>query len=482
MGSWPTGSEVLPPTSETVAYPAAKRYACDRCRTQKLRCPRDTHRIHEPCTRCTRAGAVCVTSNAKPLGRPSRGDHRPVPSSPRGSGTPNTARHSSPQVPSTHHESYPPSVEMPSTQQIQQTTEAWDQALYPWSQPTRFPSLPQLDDTTMLDGDAGPTESQMALPFPPMAAYTPALTPPVAWADPAEFLNVMGAGSGSARELHNKDEMAIIPPRDRTEAVQRLASLGGSWHGLLDHLDNSLWDTLLVSIACSNASNPANAPKGNPFSEVLKGTAEFVAILQALHPSPSTPSPHPDQRGGISPAGSREISSMSTPSTSSVSDGSPSHRPSTSSSGRDQPRVAALSTPIILMIIACHLQIVQIYEFIFSQGRVSLQAMPEEDIAGFRMLGGLQLAGIPLSQGHLQVKILIQVIEHQLHQMERLMGLPVEYRLSGRTEAYNGLLSSFESMTLLRAAMSRTEGDQGNAGINRILSLKETMKKVQQML
>ncbi|PWY82163.1 hypothetical protein BO70DRAFT_396461 [Aspergillus heteromorphus CBS 117.55] len=445
------GGEGLPPTSETVAYPSAKRYACDRCRSHKLRCPRENPSVQQSCTRCIRAGAVCVTSDAKPLGRPSRGDPRPLPPAPAS----HAARHPSPPVPRR-----PQSVDMSTSQH---PTPAWDHGLYPWSQST-FPSLPPLDDTPMLDG-------QMALSFPPMATYTPALTSPVAWVDPVEFQNLT---SESTRETYPKEEMAIIQPRDRTEAVQRLTSLSGSLNALIDHLNTFSWDTVLARIACpSPPDGTTSDSQRNPFNEALKDTAEFVVILQALHQGPSTPSPHPEQRG-VSPRGPQETSTISTPNTGSGH--------SNMSRGGNQPRIPPLSTPIILMVIACHMQILQMYDFIFSQSQVTLQAMPEEDIAGFRMLDGLQLAGIPLSQGHLQLKILIQVIEHQLHQIERLMGLPVEYRVAGRNQSYPGLLSSSESLDLLRASMSQTEGGHGKSGMQSILSLKESMRKVQQML
>ncbi|EFW22509.1 hypothetical protein D8B26_000818 [Coccidioides posadasii str. Silveira] len=48
-----------------------KRYACDRCRKHKLRCPREAQ-AGDSCPRCLRAGAQCVTSTALPLGRPAR--------------------------------------------------------------------------------------------------------------------------------------------------------------------------------------------------------------------------------------------------------------------------------------------------------------------------------------------------------------------------------------------------------------------------
>lgn len=49
---------------------AAKRYACDRCREQKLKCSRSQPIDNSACERCLRLGATCATGSGRPLGRP----------------------------------------------------------------------------------------------------------------------------------------------------------------------------------------------------------------------------------------------------------------------------------------------------------------------------------------------------------------------------------------------------------------------------
>ncbi|KAI1423111.1 hypothetical protein F5Y12DRAFT_555235 [Xylaria sp. FL1777] len=49
-----------------------KRSACDRCRSLKLKCERDTKSTAQPCIRCIRAKATCFTSSAKPSTRLTR--------------------------------------------------------------------------------------------------------------------------------------------------------------------------------------------------------------------------------------------------------------------------------------------------------------------------------------------------------------------------------------------------------------------------
>ena len=61
----------------------SRRFACDRCRGQKLRCERrasspDSSGSNVPCKRCARAGARCVTSPQQRMGRPRYHPHATV--------------------------------------------------------------------------------------------------------------------------------------------------------------------------------------------------------------------------------------------------------------------------------------------------------------------------------------------------------------------------------------------------------------------
>ena len=55
-------------------FPQVKRFACDRCHSQKLRCPRSSSgsEAKEPCIRCQKAGVRCNTSATQKTGRPSK--------------------------------------------------------------------------------------------------------------------------------------------------------------------------------------------------------------------------------------------------------------------------------------------------------------------------------------------------------------------------------------------------------------------------
>lgn len=54
----------------------ALRFACNRCHSLKLRCPRsselDKGGLDEPCSRCRKAGAACIVSERGKVGRPAK--------------------------------------------------------------------------------------------------------------------------------------------------------------------------------------------------------------------------------------------------------------------------------------------------------------------------------------------------------------------------------------------------------------------------
>ncbi|KAF7513952.1 hypothetical protein GJ744_006566 [Endocarpon pusillum] len=62
----------MPDDGQSAHFTVNKRFACDRCRSQKLRCIREASTPGVRCTRYSRAGAQCVTSPQLPMGRPSR--------------------------------------------------------------------------------------------------------------------------------------------------------------------------------------------------------------------------------------------------------------------------------------------------------------------------------------------------------------------------------------------------------------------------
>ena len=119
------------------------------------------------------------------------------------------------------------------------------------------------------------------------------------------------------------------------------------------------------------------------------------------------------------------------------------------------PNLASLDIPTILMLVAGHMQLIQVYDALFGRAYISLRDMPPEFIATSLVFPALELGGYPVLQGHLQMKIIIQVVEYQLGQIERLIGFPAEYCLNGAQDSSQGILNNVDSSMLLQAIMSQ---------------------------
>jgi hypothetical protein len=135
------------------------------------------------------------------------------------------------------------------------------------------------------------------------------------------------------------------------------------------------------------------------------------------------------------------------------------------------------------MIITTYLQFVRLYDAVVARMHASLLEMREGEVASFQALPGLRLGGFPLSHGNLHIKIILQDLEHQLDLIERLMGLPAEYRLATQQETAEGIFrNSEELLVLLRAVMGQRTGSCHSMGLHYVVSLKDNLQKVKQLL
>lgn len=109
-----------------------KRFACDRCHDQKLRCPRPVNggNATVPCIRCQRAGTVCNISSPLKTGRPSkalklqaRTEHRPssIPPSLSRTSSNNTTNSQIPETSSAIVSDYHPENGICSSQELDST-------------------------------------------------------------------------------------------------------------------------------------------------------------------------------------------------------------------------------------------------------------------------------------------------------------------------------------------------------------------------
>ena len=126
---------------------------------------------------------------------------------------------------------------------------------------------------------------------------------------------------------------------------------------------------------------------------------------------------------------------------------------------------SSVSFVCVLHLLSSYLQIVAIFDGLFHQ-LYELQCRSGAPspwlVTGLQTLPDLRLAGFPVQQGSLQTKILIQAIQHQFELTEKILGLPVELRVSDRREVYRmGLLQNDGAKPLLQAILNEQYGGEG---------------------
>jgi hypothetical protein len=433
---------------------SSTRSACDRCRGQKLRCLREEHNsiVRQPCIRCLRARAECITSSARPAGRPPRA----------GSGSSKIA---SARLPA------------PAPAPAPESTSTWPSE--PLSSPlsTPFSFIPFSDDNSQLfdfplhDGTRLQNTSSLfeadlltdSLHQEHSPSYQQINTCEARPHPPAPTHDDITSLLGFDEEHQNQRLM--------TEVALRLSSVNLDLARQLFLAKSSKWDVDLDSISnCGLTSNltqqvstPASLAEKNPLGEVLRSTSEFLAIIDLYAPAEDSTS------------GRNEPNSPAPSAASACSRSSPG---------------SPHSITTTLALLSCYLQIIAIYDAIFRRVYVSLCGLPKASAAKLQTIPSSHLAGFPLRQRSLQIKILIQIIEHQSEMIEKALGLPVEYRVSARQDHYVGLLDGTEAKALLGAVMGLGEGTLGmgkdsmglRLGLGYVVLLRENIKRVQQLL
>ncbi|KAJ5904318.1 hypothetical protein N7504_006701 [Penicillium tannophilum] len=485
-----------------------KRFACDRCREQKLRCPREDQ-IGQSCARCLRAGALCVTSNLRPLGRPARkitlgNSHarerrprRPV----RGQ---SGAADDESDIPYDIDPTRSSSIQLGAGQNhgigrpgvFSEGPGAFDAngpAFFGFD-PTILLGLSRVSDE-FLGGGLSKGQSPFGLP-----SLNDIHIPSPSGADSA-YADTSHRSSNQSQYLRDESRQRLYSDSLRTaatskqprktigsaDAVQRLSVLIQSLSKQLDLLKTTPWSVTLVKIVCVDQDE--EAAKSNPLGEVLQSTSEFVQELQIITlKTPEFQSPNidpatlpPSGSGMYCPRVAANLNNAVQPLRISSSPLGQTHSPESRI-----PPPSNHSSPDIqtaLVILTCYIQIIQIYNILFSRVGESLSEMSYQSISSLQSVPGLQLGGFPVQYGNLQIKILVQVIMHLLSHIERLLGTPAEFRLDPASGSIDGLLSSPELTALLRMVMSQKDDkNSGGMGVGYILSLRKNLKKIQQML
>ncbi|KAK3317500.1 hypothetical protein B0T19DRAFT_435104 [Cercophora scortea] len=542
------------PASSNPPFSISKRSACDRCRSQKLRCPPRAH-SDEPCSRCSRLGARCNTSYHNPLGRVAKSTPTTAHPLPRLAVKPKnivdsdvmhhphsqTPPHLRSQLRSPATKHMPMDVRQQQQQQHQDIMRLLaahqDQTATPIMSETRASQPPgtvslfpddfalhnnpnkyQCDDGNNSNPDVSITTSgnlytdldDIDYDFCPLPS--PTRTFSISTSEETPHTNVhqqqhndrrvdhMEPPPSAALEWDNRLSSLCL---DLTERLQQCQTLFHTPPGQSDkrcqppvtiERTASIYDTDIdssTSVGPMTSADVQQAQNEMPWSSTLFGhclgdTEEFVTILRSY-------------------------------SSSSLS--------KDSMTGPDR----ELGILVVLNLVAAYLQIVTIYDkllrFIcsrlFDQSPIpagtsssvstSSYSSRRPSVASFgnipgeasqlQILPGLQLAGFFVQQGTLQTKLLIVTMLHQFEAIERLLGLPAEFRVTDRIgpddeEAGRGLfqrdkraknvmtavMSNIGTVELSSEAVVSAAAQYGDDNSGRSMSilssLRQTIKKV----
>ncbi|KAL9045344.1 MAG: hypothetical protein Q9214_001596 [Letrouitia sp. 1 TL-2023] len=399
----------------------ARRYACDRCREQKLRCPR-SWAGDSTCDRCLRLGAYCVTGSGRPLGRPPLlanhtnggqvGSEKSLCYERKGRQTwhrrHGISRISTP-LPSPRGTSGSDSPGTP-TYNPSQSEVMLDMRL----NETDF--LKDASDLAGFDLNSSTSEQQFGLDpinVPGLESENQGdrVEPQnTNLADPAGL-----TAANNSREYGNSQPNGAVDGDSMTFLVGVLGSIS---HQVLELRNQSWesWNPLRMPVALFNAGNPDLTCSGpvclNPCQSTLCITTKFILVLQTMGPA---------------------------------------HYPTA------PPAYSLPDLSMTLMILSTYIQLIQLFDTLVIRISNCLQEisghsepLSPSSLAATRKLYSPQPAS-------LHIVIMIQVFEHQLHSMETLMGLPASCRLWSQKDTYTGVLGQGKSDVLAQAVMGQAQ-------------------------
>lgn len=394
----------------------SRRYACDRCRGQKLRCERRASGgTNTTCKRCAKARAQCITSPSVRMGRP--------------------RRHTSPST-----ANLPPFTGL-------------DFDISPSTDSTNH-GLPVNYDTQSM----GVPSNMAAPPSDHGQGHDPDGESEIQAGDDAfqfsfdsKHMLVDGLEFHNYQDFYGKAEasQAFSATDLREECLQKLSDLTSNLFKQLSRVSSGkLSDPSVLSSTSSSSSptkpsergfSPTASPGSRyPIGDMLDGSQKFLEVLKYFvhSPPPSTrssllsyasPSSFSDYEGEVLSPNHRRPSSKSTAAPTSTS---LSHIYTPSFSPFNDFNTPAHITPIstgllrpdfptILATLSCYVVLVRIYRTVFTHIYMSLLAGSSMVAESPPILPGLQLDGFQLEQHrNLQVAVLLQVSMDMMDQIE----------------------------------------------------------------
>ncbi|KAL6248259.1 hypothetical protein RBB50_004514 [Rhinocladiella similis] len=367
-----------------------KRSACDRCKGQKLRCVRVAATpSNDACARCLRAGATCVTSQARPVGRPRTLECE---ESSYTSSAIESQDETTVDIPARSLDASQGSCGLPDAN----FDDTW----------TRFFANSEIDDQFLAGNDC--------------------VTSPIALS-----LSQHGALPNDGPLVNNHP---FLQYDAKANTTIQLSQLNESLARQISFLQSYSWNPSSDLHVCVQVVNEADK---NPMVQALQSATDFINTVEELISSlklntstPATDSASPVDMLQPEPARSFVLAAQG--STSSSSDAH-----------------YAVGTPVTLLLISSYLQIVELFSCIFNFASQTLSSSPTITSL-LQFCPDFCISGLPPMKAQVYMKIMIQMAEHYLHRIQSLLCLPEEMLLSSKASAGLGLFVAVDLFSLLQ--------------------------------
>ena len=459
-----------------------KRSACDRCRAKRVRCPRAEDSL-EPCARCIRAAAACVTGAAGNPGRPRKTigvDGTPTPrsvtadhvSSPGCWITPRDGDDLELRTPAVG-EPIPGNTEPARTVGTERSLNLVVESprVAGHSKPTTRPQT----GGTLPTGSPDPWLAHSGGGFFdfPLSEYSfasnsiPTLQQQLSTVPNHQEL--LGGVDGNldtpyyASQQCNNDVYGLGPfdlPEYQPDPIS--GKYPSATSSLMRFRENMERRVSTMGAFLSNSRNtvedcaddPANMPIDNPVATAILCTKEFVEIIQTLMA--------PTRSRASSPSSFNQI--VSPPESLAI-----------------QPE--SLDTETLLMVLSSYLQLMKLYDSLFREGYRSLCEIPSETIKSIKVKAVIRIGGISSLQdmpGKAYAKGIVEVIQSHIQTLERCLGIPATYCLTNElaNPAPDGVFANADRARLLQAVMTQEDVRSPGGNGPYVESIRDNMKSL----
>ncbi|KAK0629907.1 hypothetical protein B0T17DRAFT_203193 [Bombardia bombarda] len=462
------------PAPVVVAGVSSRRSACDRCRGQKLRCPRQ-HPEKEQCDRCARAHTPCFTS---PIFR-MRANISSTADDDTGATTvlmQKRRRHDTPTPPTTTVTS---SLDGPESESTSSWETTWSSFSLPEWETRQFEEdahLVSFKDTIAIFTD-GPQVDAAAFVSPTSPSMTtPGRKDSLAFSSlPSPFssrASVSSAGTPATTADYSKTDDGITLPsslyttsscwppesdnrQDIGQCTRRLSEINSSLISQLGRLSQSAQPLNLTLNMLVMSS--AQQVKPNPVEGIVKDTSELSQVLKTLAHQNSRPTISPPWRESLKHPTSA-VSESSTP-------------------------VTSTDAATSLLILTCYINLMRLHALLFESICRFLGQIANSNNPSLQPVPGLSFNNFSLESGNLQATMFIQMITSLFQGVEMLLGLPSEFRIDQQTRNSGGILSQ-EDLSGVVEAIIKKEGRRQthHGGIGGVDALRRSIKQARELL